>query len=82
MKLIAGFLFLSLQFVPDGRRLVTGAHSGEFTLWNGTNFSFESILQVGSVLYTNIAIITWWVLFRVMTAQCAAWCGVTMVLGW
>lgn len=43
-------LFNSLQFpvqwVPDGRRLITGAASGEFTLWNGINLNFESILQV------------------------------------
>ena len=39
-------LFHHVQWVPDGRRLVTGAASGEFTLWNGTSFNFESILQV------------------------------------
>lgn len=33
------------SWVPDGRRVITGAVSGEFTLWNGVNFSFESILQ-------------------------------------
>ena len=37
---------LPLQWVPDGRRLITGAVSGEFTLWNGLTFNFESILQV------------------------------------
>ena len=35
-----------MQWVPDGRRLITGAASGEFTLWNGINLNFESILQV------------------------------------
>ncbi|XP_019857308.1 PREDICTED: flowering time control protein FY-like [Amphimedon queenslandica] len=35
----------STSWVPDGRRLVTGAASGEFTLWNGINFNFESIIQ-------------------------------------
>lgn len=35
-----------LQWTPEGRRLVTGASSGEFTLWNGLTFNFETILQV------------------------------------
>lgn len=34
-----------LAWTPEGRRLVTGASSGEFTLWNGLTFSFETILQ-------------------------------------
>ena len=34
------------QWTPEGRRLVTGASSGEFTLWNGLTFNFETILQV------------------------------------
>lgn len=34
-----------VQWDPDGRRLVTGAASGEFTLWNAINFSFEALLQ-------------------------------------
>jgi len=38
--------FLMFQWTPEGRRLVTGASSGEFTLWNGLTFSFETILQV------------------------------------
>lgn len=38
-----------LQWTPEGRRLVTGASSGEFTLWNGLTFNFETILQVNSV---------------------------------
>ncbi|XP_064642094.1 pre-mRNA 3' end processing protein WDR33-like isoform X2 [Lineus longissimus] len=35
----------SLCWTPEGRRLVTGASSGEFTLWNGLTFNFETILQ-------------------------------------
>lgn len=35
----------SLAWTPDGRRLMTGASSGEFTLWNGLTFNFETILQ-------------------------------------
>lgn len=45
-------LFLP-QWTPEGRRLVTGASSGEFTLWNGLTFNFETILQV-------TVITTWW----------------------
>lgn len=37
---------LTFQWTPEGRRLVTGASSGEFTLWNGLTFNFETILQV------------------------------------
>ena len=42
-----GVLLVNIQIVwtPDGRRLVTGAASGEFTLWNGMAFNFETILQ-------------------------------------
>ncbi|CAL8079712.1 unnamed protein product [Calicophoron daubneyi] len=32
-------------WTPEGRRLITGAFSGEFTLWNGLTFNFETILQ-------------------------------------
>lgn len=38
-----------MAWTPEGRRLVTGASSGEFTLWNGLTFNFETILQVSSV---------------------------------
>ena len=36
---------IQIVWTPDGRRLVTGAASGEFTLWNGMAFNFETILQ-------------------------------------
>ena len=32
-------------FTPDGRRLLTCSQNGEFTLWNGMSFNFETILQ-------------------------------------
>lgn len=38
--------FYCFKWTPDGRRLITGASSGEFTLWNGLTFNFETILQV------------------------------------
>lgn len=35
----------SVAWTPEGRRLLTGSQIGEFTLWNGTSFNFETILQ-------------------------------------
>jgi WD40 repeat protein len=35
-----------MAWTPEGRRLVTGASSGELTLWNGLTFNFETIMQV------------------------------------
>ncbi|KAG5460933.1 MAG: LOW QUALITY PROTEIN: WD40-repeat-containing domain protein, partial [Olpidium bornovanus] len=35
-----------LQWTPEGRRLITGCSTGEFTLWNGMTFNFETILQL------------------------------------
>eukprot|EP01090_Pellita_catalonica_P001096 TRINITY_DN10806_c0_g1_i1.p1 TRINITY_DN10806_c0_g1~~TRINITY_DN10806_c0_g1_i1.p1 ORF type:complete len:451 (-),score=44.09 TRINITY_DN10806_c0_g1_i1:1214-2443(-) len=34
-----------VSWTPEGRRLITGSSSGEFTLWNGLTFNFETILQ-------------------------------------
>ncbi|KUF80886.1 pre-mRNA 3' end processing protein WDR33 [Phytophthora nicotianae] len=34
-----------LTWTPEGRRLITGNSVGEFTLWNGLAFNFETILQ-------------------------------------
>ncbi|KAF0974132.1 hypothetical protein FDP41_006742 [Naegleria fowleri] len=36
-------------WTPDGRRLLTGASTGEFTLWNGMAFNFETIQQAHDV---------------------------------
>jgi len=38
-----------VRWTPDGRRLLTGSSSGEFTLWNGTGFNFETIMQAHDV---------------------------------
>ncbi|KAM0675276.1 WD repeat-containing protein 33 [Gurleya vavrai] len=35
----------TIKWIPDGRRLISGASTGEFTLWNGYSFNFETILQ-------------------------------------
>ena len=34
-----------VRWLPEARRLLTGSTSGEFTLWNGLMFNFETILQ-------------------------------------
>lgn len=34
-----------VAWTPDGRRVVSASQSGEFTLWSGTAFHFESIIQ-------------------------------------
>lgn len=46
--LVYRLLCVLVQWTPEGRRLVTGASSGEFTLWNGLTFNFETILQVNA----------------------------------
>lgn len=35
----------AVRWTPDGRRVLTASSSGEFTLWNGLTFNFETILQ-------------------------------------
>lgn len=35
----------TVKWTPEGRRLLVAAHSGEFTLWNGMTFNFETIMQ-------------------------------------
>eukprot|EP00742_Colponemidia_sp_Colp-10_P006411 GILJ01006869.1.p1 GENE.GILJ01006869.1~~GILJ01006869.1.p1 ORF type:complete len:434 (+),score=42.77 GILJ01006869.1:72-1373(+) len=35
----------TIEWFPQAHRLITGASSGEFTLWNGLTFNFETILQ-------------------------------------
>ncbi|BFZ53532.1 pre-mRNA cleavage and polyadenylation factor (CPF) complex subunit [Savitreella phatthalungensis] len=34
-----------VRWTPDARRVLTASSSGEFTLWNGLTFNFETILQ-------------------------------------
>jgi len=34
-----------VRWTPEGRRLLTANTLGEFTLWNGTGFNFETIMQ-------------------------------------
>ncbi|GAB7360132.1 hypothetical protein MBLNU230_g7895t1 [Neophaeotheca triangularis] len=35
----------AVAWTPEGRRLITASSSGEFTLWNGSAFNFETITQ-------------------------------------
>ncbi|KAL6760178.1 WD40-repeat-containing domain protein [Haematococcus lacustris] len=35
----------TVLWMPDGRRVITGANSGELTVWDGRQFSWESVLQ-------------------------------------
>ncbi|KAK4536925.1 hypothetical protein CDCA_CDCA10G2950 [Cyanidium caldarium] len=37
------------RWTPESRRLITGASTGEFTLWNGLTFNFETILLAHNV---------------------------------
>lgn len=47
-----------VRWTPDGRRLLTGSSSGEFTLWNGMSMNFETIMQaheaaIRAIIYSN-----------------------------
>lgn len=76
--------------MPDGRRLLTGAASGEFTLWNGVNFNYESILQVSvqalCILHRGTVnkffCVVHFALFRLTMFLFGACAGVTMESGW
>lgn len=35
----------AVKWTPDARRVLVSSYSGEFTLWNGLTFNFESIMQ-------------------------------------
>lgn len=39
----------AVKWTPDARRVLVSSYSGEFTLWNGLSFSFESIMQAHDV---------------------------------
>ena len=44
-----------VKWTPEGRRLLTGSTSGEFTLWNGTGFNFETIMQAHDTAVRAVA---------------------------
>ena len=35
----------AIKWTPDAKRVLVSSYSGEFTLWNGMTFNFESIMQ-------------------------------------
>ena len=35
----------TVAWTPEGRRLISANYAGDFTLWNGTTFNFETIMQ-------------------------------------
>jgi WD40 repeat protein len=39
-----------VRWTPDGRRLMTGNYNGEFTVWNGQSFNFETLQSVSTIL--------------------------------
>ena len=41
----------AIAWTPEGRRCLTGTNAGEFTLWQGQHFGFETILQVTSLAF-------------------------------
>lgn len=43
------------SWVPGGRRLLTGNQEGEFTLWDGSNFSFELIMSAHDTSFRAMA---------------------------
>jgi len=44
-----------LSWTPGGRRLLTGNQEGEFTLWDGVNFSFELIMSAHDTSFRSMA---------------------------
>lgn len=71
-------LISKIQWTPEGKRLITGASTGEFTLWNGTAFNFETILQV-NLYEIDCKIETY---SRHMIQQFEHYVGHTMINGW
>eukprot|EP00591_Stephanopyxis_turris_P006239 CAMPEP_0195525578 /NCGR_PEP_ID=MMETSP0794_2-20130614/26068_1 /TAXON_ID=515487 /ORGANISM="Stephanopyxis turris, Strain CCMP 815" /LENGTH=508 /DNA_ID=CAMNT_0040656065 /DNA_START=17 /DNA_END=1540 /DNA_ORIENTATION=+ len=46
---------MCLSWTPGGRRLLTGNQEGEFTLWDGINFSFELIMSAHDASFRCMA---------------------------
>ncbi|ANZ77080.1 BA75_04307T0 [Komagataella pastoris] len=44
----------AISWTPEGRRVLSGSNSGEFTLWNGMTFNFETIMQAHESAITAI----------------------------
>ncbi|GFF28780.1 polyadenylation factor subunit 2 [Aspergillus udagawae] len=49
-----------VRWTPEGRRLLTGGHTGEFMLWNGTAFNFETVMDAHyDQLQAGVTSIAW-----------------------
>lgn len=35
----------AIRWTPEGRRLIVATYNGEFSIWSGTSFNFESLMQ-------------------------------------
>ena len=46
---------MCISWTPGGRRLLTGNQEGEFTLWDGINFSFELIMSAHDTSFRSMA---------------------------
>ena len=46
-----------VRWMPEGRRLLTGVHNGEFMLWNGMAFNFETVMAASG--YSSIRAAEW-----------------------
>ncbi|CAG62500.1 uncharacterized protein GVI51_M03993 [Nakaseomyces glabratus] len=44
----------AIQWSPEGRRLIVATFSGEFSLWNGSSFTFETIMQAHDTSVTTM----------------------------
>ena len=46
-----------VRWTPEGRRLLTGGHTGEFMLWNGIAFNFETVMDVRCFIFLLPAVV-------------------------
>ena len=46
-----------VRWMPEGRRLLAGVHNGEFMLWNGMAFNFETVMAATG--YSSIRAAEW-----------------------
>ncbi|EJT41970.1 PFS2-like protein [Saccharomyces kudriavzevii IFO 1802] len=44
----------AIQWTPEGRRLVVATYSGEFSLWNASSFTFETLMQAHDSAVTTM----------------------------
>lgn len=44
----------AIRWTPEGRRLIVATYNGEFSLWSGTSFNFESLMQAHDSAVTTM----------------------------